>query len=255
MRRQHHTRRLKEAALGRFRQTEISCSQAFRICVMALLVIGTALVPFAVGPVAAQDQDLPNHPMLVNPNEHSVFYTGLPPGQSRVWKERVFPNGMGNTTALCLENLPIQQIFPAAGPAVGGGVFCFGDLTIVGAHEFAAMGFYSGQLRGQARQLLEFPTCRILVAGASTPIPGVATLTSSLTSTPRQHVFTCSDESGTSIKGDFLAPGIEEGADAVEDLLWDIGSGQIYGGGGGVGLSCNCDPVVCTPCCATCPEE
>lgn len=258
MRRRLHTTRPKEVALGGIRQTEISCSQALRIGAMALLVLGTALVSFAVGPAAANGQDPPNHPKLVDPNEHSVFYTGLPPGQSRVWKERVFPNGMGNTTALCLENLPIQPIFPAAGPTRGGGVFCFGDLTIVGAHELTAKGFYSGQLRGQARQLLEFPNCRILVAGASTPIPGVATLTSSLTSTLRQHVFTCSDENGTSLKGDFLAPGIEEGADSVECLLWDIASGQIYensGSTGGVGLSCNCDPVVCTPCCATCPEE
>jgi hypothetical protein len=215
-----------------------------------VMIIGISMTLILGGKVEAEGEGPPNHPKLVNPNEHSVFYTGLPPGQPRVWKERVFPNETGNTTALCLEGLPLQQIFPAAGPSVAVGVFCFGDLTIVGSHEFTAKGFFSGPLQGQGRQLLEFPQCRILVAGQSTPIPGVATLASTL----QQHVFTCLNDMGTSLKGDFLALSIEEGASAVECLLWDIAAGQ--GGEGGAPLPpCDCDPVVCTPCCATCPDE
>ena len=53
---------------------------------------------------------LPNHPPLLSPDKDRLIVSGLPPGESRVWKERVFSDGDGATTALCAEDLTLQPI-------------------------------------------------------------------------------------------------------------------------------------------------
>ncbi len=96
---------------------------------LASFIVMFCLVSFTVGPVAATDPGLPNHPKLYNPNEVRILAMGLPQG-TRVWMDVNIPNGNGGIMALCLKYLIAQPIFPAAGPARGGSMFCLANLMV-----------------------------------------------------------------------------------------------------------------------------
>ena len=178
---------------------------------LAALLVMFGLVSFSAAPLSANGENLPNDPKLFDPNEDRILAAGLLPGQTREWKERVFLNDDGNTTALCVEDLTLQQIFPEAGPAVGGGAFCFGEIMIVGANEYAATVFHSeyfpvsdGAIKIPAKKIVN---CTLLVK-EGTLIPGVATLTEP----PRLHVVTCPSDDGTSpLIGSFFTTIISPG--------------------------------------------
>lgn len=197
------------------------------------------VITFSVSLAGAAGNGPPNHPKLLDPNKDRVIFTGLPPEQTRTWTERVFPNGQGTHTALCIENLTLQRIFPGAAPAVGEGVFCLADITPAGQNEFHAIGFLSGCLRGgKARQLLEFPHCQVLVENGSTTTHAI----------PRHHAVTCS--SAEEIPGQFDAK-LETISLTVDNPT--TASGQWRGAP--LGITCNCPVDHCDPCCATCLDD
>jgi len=210
------------------------------------------LVLCAVHPSGAEADDaaLPNHPPLLSPAKVRVIVGGLPPGESRVWKERVFSDGDGTTKALCAEDLTLQPIFPAAAPARGEGVLCLADVTVVGPQERTATAYLSGRLRGISRQVVARPDCRIFVEEGSTPLPAVNDDGDPL----YLHVYTCrSDGMRGTLFGRFLTTGLEEGGiyasfdgDGIDDVGLFVPDDT--------GVCDECDPVECDPCCASCPD-
>ena len=212
----------------------------------ALLGIFLGLVIFGAPSVMANDVGVPNHPKLVDPQAHRLFQAGFLPEQTGMWEERVFPNDQGNHTALCFEDVTTQQVFPGTAPARGAGVFCLWDLEIVGANElFAPTASLSGCFQGdQSRQLVKFANCHVFFEDGYTT-----------TGIPRHHVVSCpSENGGDSLNWSFSTVILAPGA-AVED---ETPSGFIeFQGEGTLKLLrpvCECDPNVCTPCCATCPD-
>lgn len=210
------------------------------------------LVLCAVPPSGAEADGmaLPNHPSLLSPDEDRVIVGGLPDGESRVWKERVFSDGDGATTALCVENLILQPIFPAAAPARGEGVLCLANVTVVGLQERTATVYLSGWLAESSRGLVVQPDCHIFVGDGSVP----ASVIDSDNDPSREHVFTCdSGDQVPAVSGRFLTPRLEEGTSVefsepgVYLMLAPLpgGPGPCSGG---------CDPVECDPCCASCPD-
>jgi hypothetical protein len=217
---------------------------------VVIAMLGVVLCAVPPSGADADDVALRSTPLL-SPDKDHVIVGGLPAGENRVWKERVFSDGDGTTTALCVEDLILQPIFPAAAPAHGEGVLCLADVTVVGSQERTATIYLSGRLGGRSRQVVVRPDCRILVEEERKPVPEVDDDGDQL----YLHVFTCrSDGMRATLIGQFLTTGLEEGglytsfdSDGMDDMgLWVP---QEHGGG------CDhCDPVVCDPCCATCPD-
>jgi hypothetical protein len=184
---------------------------------------------------------------LLSADEDRVILGGLPPGESRVWKERVFSHGDGVTTALCAEDLTLQPIFPAAAPARGAGVLCLADLTVLGPQELTATVYLSGRLIGSSRQVVVQPDCRIFVEEESTPVPGTEGDGGPL----YRHVLACGTKGvARGALGQFFTADVaaDEAFFVVDRFAFGLERG--FGQGGG----CGCDPVECDPCCATCPD-
>jgi len=187
--------------------------------------------------------DLPNHPPLLSPDEDRVFVGGLPPGERRVLKERIFSDGEVITSALCAEDLTLQPIFPAGAPARGQGVMCLADLTVRGPQEFSATVYLSGQLIGGSRQLAVYPDCRMFVEDGSILVPGMDDDRETL----RRHVLSCrSDGMARAAFGHFLSADLAPGGAIGTMLVMERSFGD--------GDACGCNPVECDPCCATCPD-
>jgi len=215
---------------------------AVRVAVLCLCLC-------AAHPTGARGDDaaLPNHPPLLSADEDRVFVGGLPPGESRVWQERVFSHGAGITTALCAEDLTLQSIFPAAAPARGAGVLCLADLTVLGPQELTATVYLSGRLIGSSRQLVVQPDCRIFVEEGSTPVPGTENDGGPL----YRHVLACgSNGMARAAFGQFFTADLAAGEAFFVADSFAFGVEREMGGGGG----CGCDPVECDPCCASCPD-
>jgi hypothetical protein len=196
----------------------------------------------------ADDAALPNHPPLLSADEDGVFVGGLPPGESRVWQERVFSDGAaGITTALCAEDLSLQPIFPAVAPARGAGVLCLADLTVLGPQELTATVYLSGRLTGSSRQLVVQPDCRIFVEEGSTPVPGTESDGGPL----YRHVLACgSNGMARAAFGQFFTTDLVAGEASFVSGSFAFALEREFGQGGG----CGCNPVECDPCCATCPD-
>ncbi len=179
-----------------------------------ILVIAVCLFDFTVGPLAGNELSSPPHPRLFNPNEDRVMVWGLPQGQARMWVERVFPNKKGNSPALCIDDLIIQGLFPFPNPTTRTGAFCLGNISMVRAHEFAATVFLSSPWAGEkSEELNAIATCTILVGGGQPPMPGLT----ALTDPPDLHVITClSDDTETSLLGQFLTPDLSPGSRVYE---------------------------------------
>jgi hypothetical protein len=213
------------------------------------LPVAVAMFAFAlcaVQPFGAEADDiaLPNHPPLLSPDEDQVFVGGLPPGESRVWKERVFLHGESITTALCAEGLLLQRIFPAAGPARGEGVLCLGDIEeVVEPHEYRVTTFIAGGLSGATRSFLEVPNCHLVAVDQSRSVTGDD-------SEPRTHIVTCQAEDGTvALLGQFLTSVFDEGGVLAAVAIPNFIEYKHKP------VACEtCDPVDCDPCCATCPD-
>lgn len=224
--------------------------------IIPVLLIMLSLTFLAVEAISAKGKGRQVYPPLFKPNQSHLAVWGLAPKDTRVWKERVFPNGQGNVTALCIENLVTQRIFPAAGPARGDGVFCLGDLQQVGVNEYKATAYRSGCLgRGSSRKLFETPNCRILVSEGIQE-PGTSSLLTS-----RRHVITCpSVNGGLTPFGTLLTSTLAEGemvgstSGADGEYWFDELTPGDYGGGAGGTPPCGCRPDICDPCCATCPD-
>lgn len=179
-----------------------------------ILVIAVFLFLLTVEPFAGDRLSPSTSPKLFNPKEDRVMVWGFPPGQARMWVERVFPNEEVNSPVLCIDDLIIQGIFPFPSPRTRKGVFCLRNISMVGAHEFAATVFLSGPW---TEEKSEGPTaiasCTILVEGGQLPMPGLT----SLTQPPDLHVVTClSDETGMSLLGQFLTTDLSPGSRVYE---------------------------------------
>jgi hypothetical protein len=215
-----------------------------------ITMLGLVLCVLHPSSAEADDLALPNHPPLLRPDKDCVIVGGLPPGESRVWKERVFSDGDGLTTALCAEDLTLQPIFPAAAPARGAGVLCLADLPLPGSKELTATVYLSGRLIGSSRQVVVQPDCRIFVAEGSAAVQAVNDDGAPL----YLHVFTCrSDGMRGTLIGRFLTTGLEEGglyASFDDDGIDDVGLFVPDD----TGVCDECDPVECDPCCASCPD-
>ena len=199
-------------------------------------------------PAQADSMALPNRPPLLSPDEDRVFVGGLPPGERRVLKERIFSDGEVITSALCAENLMLQPIFPAGAPARGQGVWCLADLTVRGPQELTATVYLSGQLIGRSRQLVVHPDCRIFVEDGSMSVPGMDF--NEYGETLQWHVLSCrSDRMARAAFGHFLSANLAPG-DAYVAGSFAFGVEREFRDGG----ACGCDPVECDPCCATCPD-
>jgi hypothetical protein len=217
----------------------------FSVGVTLTFGLMTAGIPF----VSANGDPPPNQPKLLSPNEDNLVVMALPTGQTGMWSERVFPNDAGNHTALCLEHLTLQRVFPEAAPAVGEGVFCLWDITMIGVNEWLVPTVsLSGCLGGgNERQLLEFQNCHILAEGESTYTGGTTQ-----NGTLRHHVFSCpgTNQALTPL-GEILTSGFSPDQPVVGgSALYPVDA--IFNDSGG---GCACDPVVCDPCCASCPDE
>jgi hypothetical protein len=210
----------------------------------AIAMLG--LVLCAVQPFVAEADDiaLPNHPPLLSPDEDQVFVGGLPPGESRVWKKRVFLHGGSITTALCAEGLILQRIFPAAGPARGEGVLCLGDIEeVVEPYEYRVTTFIAGGLSGATRSFIEVPNCRLVAVDQCLSVTGDD-------NEPRTHIVTCQAEDGTvALLGQFLTSVFDEGGVLAAVAIPNF----IEYKDKSVGCD-TCDPVDCDLCCATCPD-
>ncbi len=162
----------------------------------------------------------PNHPKFLNPDVDRVLVMGLPADHTRVWEERTFPNDDGNQLALCVDHLTSQRIFPAAGPAVGDGMFCLADLTITGVHQFSAKVILASRLvDSTSERSVVFPNCSVLVERENDS-SGVTTLNR----LSRQHVVTCSSDNGgrSRLIGSFTTDsnGIGDGQPAGIHEVW-----------------------------------
>ncbi len=205
------------------------------------------LLTVGIPTVSANGDPPPNQPKLLSPNEDNLVVVALPTEQTGMWTERVFPNNAGNHTALCLEGLTLQRVFPEAAPAVGEGVFCLWDLTMIGVNEWLVPTVsLSGCLQGgKERQLVEYQNCHILAGGEST-----ATGTSPLNGALRRHVFSCpGTNQALPALGEMLTSGFSPGEPSSGTIgYWRNNSLDSPP------LPCLCDPVACDPCCASCPD-
>jgi hypothetical protein len=114
---------------------------------MGMFCIGTLILQPLY--VMGGDTSLPNHPPLLKAQEERIAFVGIPPGEDpiRVWKKRTFFNDQQVlTSAFCLENLTVQRVFPAGGPAFGEGVLCIEEPKMVGANEYTTTSFSSSCL-------------------------------------------------------------------------------------------------------------
>jgi hypothetical protein len=215
---------------------------------VAVAMLGLVLCVVPPPGAEADDMALPTHPPLLSPDKDRVIVGGLPPGESRVWKERVFSDGYGTTTtALCAEDLTLQPIFPAAAPARGEGVLCLGDIEVVSPQERTATVYLSGRLLGSSRQLVAHPDCRIFVEDGSVPVPGMANDDGPL----YRHVLACgSHGTARAAFGQIFTADLAEGDAFFVADSFAFGVEREMGDGG----QCGCDPVECDPCCATCPD-
>jgi len=214
---------------------------------VVIAMLGLALCALQPSSAEADDVALPNHPPLLSPDEDRVIVGGLPPGESRVWKERVFSVGERITTAICVEGVTLQPIYPAGAPARGDGVLCLADITEVGPQERTATVYLSGRLAESSRRLVVQPDCHIFVGDGDMSVAEIDHEDES----PHEHVLTCaSGDTLPAVLGRFLSPGLGEGTpvEFTEPGVYLMLRPLTPGGG------CGCDPVECDPCCATCPD-
>ena len=158
---------------------------------IASFIVMVCLVSFTVGSVGATDVAPPNHPKLFDPNKVRFLAMGLPQGETRKWMDEIIPNDNGDIMALCLKYLTTQQLFPAAGPAFGNGMFCLANpVTVVTPFQFLATGIVSHGRNPQTGAAIKIPAKKILNC---TILVENVTMTSS-TSNSLLHTVTCTNE-------------------------------------------------------------
>ena len=170
----------------------------------ASFIVMFCVVTFTVGPVAATEPGLPNQPKLFNPATDRIVAMGLPQGETRVWMDVMIPNDNGGIMALCLKYLTTQRIFPAAGPARGGGMFCLADLMVAGPFQWSADVHTFIRTAGGDQEIhVSFEDCKILVEDV--------TITTTL---PTLHTITCppNDEAAT-LDASLITQTIVDGAE------------------------------------------
>ena len=178
---------------------------------LASFIVMFCVVSFAVGPVMATDEEMtliqPKEQWLFNPNVDRMVAIGLHEGDTRMWMNvDDIPDGKGGViTALCLEDLISQPIFPAAAPARGGGMFCLADIVpVFFPLQFTATAYVSGGRNPQTGEAIKIPAkkindCAIFVEYAQTT-----------TAIPLLHTISCLDQSaGAVIRGAFKSIAVE----------------------------------------------
>ncbi len=196
---------------------------------LTVFIVIFGLVSFAVGSMAAQNAEVLNHPKLFKSNTNRLIAIGLPQGETRAWRGEIIPGDDGNIIGLCLKNLTGQRIFPAAGPAVGGGMFCLSDLVPVGPFQLSARVVIptdqksptDSELKKFSKKILKKGTkgdsiilkCSIFIENEIFISRGTASEEPS-----RQHVVTCPSENGqASLMAEFSTQSItEEGTIGVD---------------------------------------
>ncbi len=233
---------------------------------LASFIVMFCVVSFTVGPVAAKNGAQPNHPKLFNPKTDRFVAIGLPQGENRVWVDEVIPTEERDIVALCLKDLTSQRMFPGAGPAVRGSMFCLADIETVfypfqlsatvivrharnpftaspaifraKPHSFPSKGpsdrdikkFSSKVLKKGSKGDALIPNCSILIENE--PIISGGTISEEPS---RQHVITCSSTAGpTSLYGAFRSGAIDGGQSEVPVDLELVLLNDVSG-------NCSCD--------------
>ena len=170
----------------------------------ASFIVMFCVVSFTVGPVAATDPGLPNHPKLLNPATDRMVVMGIPEDEPRMWMDVTLPNGNGGIMALCLKYLIAQQVFPGAAPALGGNLFCLSNLIVAGPFQWSADVHTFIRTAGGDQEIhVSFEDCKILVEDV--------TITTTL---PTLHTITCppNDEAAT-LDASLITQTIVDGAE------------------------------------------
>ena len=162
------------------------------------MFISVCLLGITAAAIGFTGWDSSHHHKLLNPKKDRRFLIGQPPKQDRIWQERVISYDHGSTTAVCLDRLLSQRMFPVTGPTVTGTIFCVGDRTPVGSQESTATVFLSSKpKKHQFRHFVVFKECQIFVSDGTPSAPEVTTVTGSFP----LHVITCPSSEGRTIPG------------------------------------------------------
>lgn len=189
---------------------------------LAVFIAIFGLVSFTVGSVAAKNGAAANHTKLFNPNTNRLIAIGLPPGETRTWVDEIIFDDDGDIRGLCLKNLTGQRIFPAAGPAVGGGMVCLADLVPVGPFQFSATVVIPTDQKAPTDSEIKKFSAKLLKKGSkgdsiilkcSIFIENETLISGGTTSeeSRRQHVVTCPSVNGQpSLMAEFSTKNITE---------------------------------------------